>query len=439
MLRAFLSRRWNEFVLSISLDDVEVSSRPANVLFVAGTFVMFALLLHFVPFLRRFSGLSDWQSPSLLAVGAGAASLLLTLDKVRQSRKTVALVQCVDTPLYGASVLTLAVLCHPPVGYVFWALYFFMLFYWSNIFAWSAVSLWVVASGPVAVLAIYRAQAAHWFFLVVAMIAFVNATWNTAVRRKQALLQASERQMMSRQVQRASRFASLGTLTGGLAHEINNPLSIMLLGLESLRARPALAGDQEAEKLFQRIFEAGARIRSVLEGIVGMARAGNLKEKEWISLESTIRGLLLVIEPVYATEGIQLSFESGAGASLVHANRGRLQQAVLNILENSRLAIRPKRSGRIDLSLAQERERLVLTVTDNGCGIAQEHLDRIFDAFFTTRMPNEGTGLGLWIVYTVAHEMGGAVEARSEAGKGTEIRIELPRAPSGPHESGRGA
>lgn len=263
------------------------------------------------------------------------------------------------------------------------------------------------------------------------------------------------RKAMEARLAQADRLASMGTLSAGIAHEINNPLSYILFNLQSLaqdlpgltRAVTLLANDLGAQRCQQLLgaaaesigaqrlaelqectedAEDGAgRVRDIVKALRTFTRVDEDRMVP-VSLNDTIETALNMAanEIKYRATVIK---EFAALPDLI-ANDGKLAQVFLNLLVNAAHAI-PEgvvEHNQINVRTWKDGEHLVAEVQDTGCGIPADKLDRIFDPFFTTKAIGEGSGLGLSICHNIIVGLGGTISVDSEPGSGSCFRIRLP-------------
>ena len=240
----------------------------------------------------------------------------------------------------------------------------------------------------------------------------------------------SERRQIQAALMRADRLTALGTLAAGVAHEINNPLAYVLLNLQYLlRELPRFDGSTEGlGRLAERLSDCrhGAdRVGTIVRDLRALSRS----ERE----ELTPVELVSVISSAVKIAGAELStrariFEDYARVRPVAGTPARLEQVFLNLLINAAQALDPATAdtNSVRLSLREEGERVVATVTDNGPGILPELVGRIFDPFFSTKPPGMGSGLGLPICNSIVSSLGGEIAVESAPGHGTSFRVSLP-------------
>jgi signal transduction histidine kinase len=228
------------------------------------------------------------------------------------------------------------------------------------------------------------------------------------------------------QVREAEHLAAVGRLTGGLAHELKNPLSTLNLNLQLLAEefkQPATEGERRAVRKIAVLQEESRRLEDILAAFLRFAGRMELK-RERLDATELVRDLLTFYEPQAAARWITVRLTVVDGLPAIEGDGDLLKQALLNLILNAQAAM--PEGGELMFRLRAERGGVSISVTDTGCGIAAERLEKIFEAYYSTR-PG-GTGLGLPIVRRIVTEHGGTIEVSSEVGRGTEFTIWLPAA-----------
>jgi signal transduction histidine kinase len=229
---------------------------------------------------------------------------------------------------------------------------------------------------------------------------------------------------LERRAQQAERLAELGTLTGGLAHEIKNPLSTVQLNLQLLREdldphNPAYGRVINRLATVQR--ETG-RLKDILDDFLRYAGKIEL-ERRPVELNRLLEELVDFFTPQAQLQRVQLRLKKSPDEVVVKADPRLLKQAVLNLMLNAVQAMGEK-GGELILSAGRMDGQACIDVIDTGGGISPEVRDRIFDAYYSTK--KGGTGLGLAMTRRIIQEHGGRVTLRSEMGKGTDFTLHLP-------------
>jgi len=247
------------------------------------------------------------------------------------------------------------------------------------------------------------------------------------------VLRGRERRMEPSRIAQAERMAALGTLAAGMAHEINNPLTYVLLNLDSaMRALELLADDHnramvaEVERLVQSALEGADRIRGITSGIRAFSRAEDVRRVP-LDLRSVLESALrMVMHEIRHRARLSKAYHE---VPLVLASEGRLGQVFLNLLTNAVQAIPEEDAAAHEIRLVTGADgdgNAVVEVTDTGCGIPLHVRGRIFEPFFTTKAIGHGTGLGLSISHGIIQSLGGTIHVDSEVGVGSRFRVVIP-------------
>lgn len=232
----------------------------------------------------------------------------------------------------------------------------------------------------------------------------------------------------------AERLASLGTMAAGVAHELNSPLTFVMLGLEWIERQLARPAELERARLVARLQEVqdGARrIQGIVRDLKGFTRPEESKTG-LVDVTGAIEGALsLAAAEVRYRARVEREFE---GVPAVLGNHARLGQVFLNLLINAAHAL-PEERGHdnvIRVRTSHVDNHVLIEISDNGAGIPAEHLPRLFEPFFTTKPVGQGTGLGLWICHEIVAELDGEITVESTAGVGSTFRVRLPVATNAP-------
>ncbi|MBF0365612.1 MAG: response regulator [Oligoflexia bacterium] len=242
----------------------------------------------------------------------------------------------------------------------------------------------------------------------------------------------TEKKQAQEQLFHSAKLASLGTLTAGVAHEINNPLAIIVGNLEILSEKNAEIGEEQVKRL-DRINKACFRIKAIVDKMRIFSRADTNSNDELFDVNQSIVDTLSLLETLYGKVNIALVKHLVPMKLLVKGNLGNFQQVLLNLLLNAKDAMPSGGTLAIRTSIHGDQQRV--DITDTGVGVLPEHLNKIFSPFFTTKEPGKGTGLGLSISFAMIQQMGGMITVSSLIGKGTTFTITLPLSQEGATEN----
>ena len=247
---------------------------------------------------------------------------------------------------------------------------------------------------------------------------------NLSLRNANLYKQLQETQS---QLIQAEKMSALGQLAGGLAHEINNPLS-GILGLAQLVLEKADTGTQSFQDL-KDIEKAVFRCKKIIASLLSFARQEKIR-MEPVNINDVIEETLVLYAKQLELKHIAIVTNFGPELPPVNADFQQLMQVFLNLFTNAHDAMPNGGTITIKTQLAapdpDKKEQLIVSLADTGSGIPQEILGRVFDPFFTTKPAGKGTGLGLSVCLGIMNRHNGAILARSEPGKGSVFTLYLP-------------
>jgi two-component system NtrC family sensor kinase len=229
------------------------------------------------------------------------------------------------------------------------------------------------------------------------------------------------------QLVQAKKMSSLGVLTAGIAHQLNNPLNNISTSCQIVMEELGHGDLEFLGRMLHNVEQEVIRARDIVKGLLEFSRVRDFELKP-IPLEDVIsRSVRLISSQV--PPGIDIVQEVPWDLVL-RIDAQRMQEVFLNLLMNAVQAIKePPGEIKIAALIDAEREQAVITVEDTGVGIPKEEMDRVFDPFFTTKEIGAGTGLGLSIVYGIIEKHNGSIAVESKAGEGTRFIIRLPLQP----------
>jgi two-component system NtrC family sensor kinase len=230
---------------------------------------------------------------------------------------------------------------------------------------------------------------------------------------------------MQARVAQSERLASLGMLAAGVAHEVNNPLG-GILALTSLTAEDMRDDDPNRENL-EEVIHQTERCRDIVKGLLEFSRQSK-SNTELVDLNKVLEDTLSLVAKQALFFNINVERDLEPDLPLVMADRSQFQQVFMNIVMNAVQAM-DERGAIVARSRRDAAANCVeVAISDTGCGIPPEQIDRIFDPFFSTKASGQGTGLGLSIAYGIVSTHRGTISVRSEVGIGSTFIVRMPAA-----------
>ncbi|MFH1460745.1 MAG: ATP-binding protein [Candidatus Omnitrophota bacterium] len=232
---------------------------------------------------------------------------------------------------------------------------------------------------------------------------------------------------VQKQLVQAEKLATVGTLAGGVAHEINNPLAAILTNVQLLLDSDDIKNKDDKESL-ELIEEATKRCREIVKKLMVYARKPLAREEiSKVDLNEVIGNVLSFIKYQLGQEDIKIVTNLQKNNYFVTGNKNELEHVITNIVLNAKDAIKKiKKSGIIEISLTKSEEFIKIQIKDEGVGMSSEVRPKIFDPFFTTKDVGKGLGLGLSICQAIIERHNGKIEVESEINKGAVFTVQLP-------------
>jgi len=247
-----------------------------------------------------------------------------------------------------------------------------------------------------------------------------------------------EREEALKEIEHTNKLASIGRLAAGVAHEINNPLSIISQKAGLMKDFIDMSSDMDTNKeLIENLFtkdkfieltngitSAVDRCRTITHRLLGFARRMSVSIEE-LNINELIKEVLIFTEKEISRRNVQIELDFFEKLPKIKSDKGLLQQVILNIITNASDAVDD--NGLIKINTYQEVENSIwISIRDDGHGISKSQIKHIFEPFFTTKGKDKGTGLGLSISYGIIKKLGGTLEVQSDVNKGTTFYINLP-------------
>ena len=239
------------------------------------------------------------------------------------------------------------------------------------------------------------------------------------------------------QLIQASKMSTLGEMASGVAHELNQPLSVIRMGatfLSKMIDKDTKIEDEELRTVIEQIVGQVDRAAAIINHMRDFARVG-IKTTE-LDVNVPIRNILGILGQQFKVRDIAIELDLDDNLPHIMADSNKLEQVLLNLVVNARDAIEEKGEpkGKMTISSFTDKGRVAVSVSDTGNGIPEQVLDKIFEPFFTTKKVGTGTGLGLSISYGIVKDYGGTIDVKTEVGIGTTFLLKFPPCSKGDPE-----
>jgi PAS domain S-box-containing protein len=231
----------------------------------------------------------------------------------------------------------------------------------------------------------------------------------------------TEEQQLQEQLIQSEKLAGIGALASGVAHEINNPLTV-IIGMTEVALEEE--DPSETKTYLKDIFRCSQRIKEIVRGLSSYSRIARLEEQGFVSINEVLEESLKMVGLAMKAHQVEV-IKKFRSTDRIEANIGEIQQVFTNLITNAFQAMDGK-GGNLILATRSLKDSIEVKVSDTGMGIPGKYLKKIFDPFFTTKELGQGTGLGLNIVHRIVAKYEGTMDVESKEGKGTTFTIKFP-------------
>jgi len=240
----------------------------------------------------------------------------------------------------------------------------------------------------------------------------------------------TERKKIERQLIQSEKMVALGTLSGEIAHEINNPVGIILSFSQLALRLERAAEDPEIHEFLTEIQKSARRCKSIVRNLLSFSRPSSVGSLQRVDLEDVIQKTLEIAAAQIRTQSVNVSLTMDPDLPVVFGYSDQLQQVILNLVTNAVHAMESVKKRRIDISVVssslEERKAVMIKLLDSGGGIPSDVISQVFEPFFTTKEEAKGTGLGLSVCYRIIRQHEGVIEVVNSEHAGAEFTILLP-------------
>ena len=266
--------------------------------------------------------------------------------------------------------------------------------------------------------------------ILAGVLAIVLTTVFTTRMAVQQLMETDKKiGELNAQLVQSDKLAAIGKMAAGVAHEINNPLAVIIQKtgwMEDLLTEEEFKGSKNYDEFktsLRKIEEHVERARKVVHNMLGYARKMEPRQED-VDVNATVNQTIDILENYARINNIDIQTELAGNLPIIAGDQAQLQQVFLNLISNAVDAI--GRNGLIEVRSRRIDSQIWVVVKDNGPGIAEDQQKMVFDPFFSTKATGKGTGLGLWVSYNIIEKMGGTITLKSQPGKGSSFTVIIP-------------
>ena len=256
---------------------------------------------------------------------------------------------------------------------------------------------------------------------------FTSLACSTSVGMVLRYIHDQEFSELQKELVNREKLASIGEISAGVGHEINNPLGIALGYLRIMKRtlNEKHGRDDEIDSMIEKQKEALERISKIVKALRTFAPS-YLDKNAILYAHTAIETTHQLVGEMYRKRGLEMSLDMKAEDDIIHGDPGRFQQVIMNLFSNAKDALDGTQNALIKVSTRNENDQFVLMIEDNGMGIPRASMEKIFAPFYTTKPMGKGTGMGLGISTKIVEEMQGTISVESKEGVGTTFVLSFP-------------
>jgi len=273
-------------------------------------------------------------------------------------------------------------------------------------------------------------QNAEIAIIILGVLAIIGATVFTTRSAIRRLRQAdTEMNQLNAQLVHSDKLAAVGKMAASVAHEINNPLAVIMQKTGWMEDLLLEEDPQKVKNLQEYVNSVNTindyveRMKKVVHNMLGYARKME-PYLERVDINDTVNRTVELLQNYARINNIQIKKDLASGLPITASSQSELQQVFFNLISNAIDAI--GRDGSILIRSRRDNGNILVNIIDDGPGISEESQKKLFEPFFTTKEVGKGTGLGLWVSYNIVKNLGGSISVRSEVGKGSDFTVRIP-------------
>lgn len=255
----------------------------------------------------------------------------------------------------------------------------------------------------------------------------INLMSVEVLKSRESLLEAkAETEKSHMQLVESHKMASIGVMSSGIAHELSQPLGVILLKSQLISILIDRSQYDKIKREYEVVESQILRAKRIIDSLRIISREGKAEEKAIMDINKLIESVVTLFNDDFRLSGIKLNLKLTQENPGIYVSQVQFCQILANIVSNARDAVRNEMEPVISVYSRVDNEKVYIVVEDNGVGISKEHIGRIFEPFYTLKDVGKGTGLGLSLCHSMVHENDGTISVESSEGKGASFTLSFP-------------